>query len=69
MARERLGVAVRRTEGRTVIVHGGDNGGYRASLTGVLETGGGAVVLTNGRSLDGPDLRRELAETVVSHPG
>ena len=69
MARERLGVAVRRTEGRTVIVHGGDNGGYRASLTGVLETGGGAVVLTNGRSLDGPDLRRELAETVVSDPG
>lgn len=66
MARERLGVAVRRVGGRTVVIHGGDNGGYRASLTGVLETGAGAVVLTNGRSADGPDLRRELAETVLT---
>lgn len=66
MARERLGVAVRRSAGRTVILHGGDNGGYRASLMGVLDTGAGAVVLTNGRSQDGPDLRRELAELVLA---
>ena len=66
MARERLGVTVRRREGRTVILHGGDNGGYRASLTGMLETRAGAVVLTNGRSADGLELRRELAETVLS---
>lgn len=65
MARQRLGVSVRRRPGRTVIVHGGDNGGYRASLTGVLETGAGAIVLTNGRSSDGPDLRRELARMVL----
>ena len=66
MARERLGVAVRRTGGQTAILHGGDNGGYRASLTGIVETRAGAVVLTNGRSADGPDLRRELAEMVLA---
>ena len=65
MARERLGISVRRRSGRTVILHGGDNGGYRASLTGVLETGAGAIVLTNGRSRDGLDLRRELAQAVL----
>lgn len=69
MARERLGVAVRRTGGQTVILHGGDNSGYRASLTGVLETGSGAVVLTNGRSADGAALRRALAETVLPLSG
>ena len=65
MATERLGVSVRRRPGRTVLLHGGDNGGYRASITGVLEDGSGAVVLTNGRATDGPDLRRALADLVL----
>ena len=65
MARQRLGFSVRRRPGQTVLLHGGDNGGYRASITGVLETRSGAVVLTNGRSQDGPDLRRELADLVL----
>ncbi|MGI9622456.1 MAG: serine hydrolase domain-containing protein, partial [Acidimicrobiales bacterium] len=46
-------------------VHGGDNGGFRASITGLPESMNGAVVLTNGRSSQGVTLRRNLASLVL----
>ncbi len=55
-------VSVRLADGRRAFRHGGDNGGYRAVMTGVHESGDGVVVLTNGRAAPGTNIRTELAE-------
>ena len=64
-----LGVFGRTEGGRRVIRHGGDNGGYRASITAIPAERSGAVVLTNGRAADGPALRQELASLVMAGMG
>jgi CubicO group peptidase (beta-lactamase class C family) len=61
-----LGLFGRTEDGHRVLRHGGDNGGYRASITLVPDRRDGAVVLTNGRATDGPTLRRELADLVMA---
>lgn len=63
-----LGLFGRTENGHRVLRHGGDNGGYRASITLVPDQRTGAVVLTNGRATDGPALRRELADLVMGTP-
>lgn len=60
MVRQNLGVFGRTESGRRVFRHGGDNGGYRAAITGSPAQRHGVVVLTNGRSSDGVRLRQDL---------
>jgi len=43
-----LGLALRETEGRKSFSHGGANAGFRCTLFGYLDSGSGAVVMTNG---------------------
>jgi CubicO group peptidase (beta-lactamase class C family) len=62
-----IGVFSRQIDGNRAFHHGGDNGGYRASITGVPATGVGWVVLTNGRSSSGTTTRVELARLVRDH--
>lgn len=61
-----MGVFARTENGRRVFRHGGDNGGYRASITGIPSDGLGAIVLTNGRASDGIELRKDLAAMALA---
>lgn len=66
---ENLGVFARRESNERLFRHGGDNGGFRAAMAGWPMSGAGAVVLTNGRSSDGMELRRELMSIIAPQPG
>lgn len=47
------------------ISHGGDNGGFRATLVGLPAQRRGVVVLTNGTGADGIRLRNEVAAAAL----
>lgn len=68
MFARQLGVFAPTIGGHRAFRHGGDNTGFRASITGIPALGVGAVVLTNGRTnhpTDGATLRRRLAADVL----
>ncbi len=59
-----MGVFGKRIGDHRSFYHGGDNSGYRASITGVVATGTGAAVLTNGRSNSGTETRVMLSSLI-----
>lgn len=65
MCNEGLGLFVRGKGSRKYFRHGGDNGGFRALLLGYPQTGRGAVVLTNGQSTGGAELREKLGRMLI----